>query len=82
MTGAGSNAVRGKTWYVCIRNVPAVSRMLLCEKIRPARQVSYARAAADIHKLLDARHRRNCQKTWLSELVRTKKACGCPDALR
>jgi peptidyl-prolyl cis-trans isomerase C len=50
--------------------------LLLCEKIQPARQVPYARAAADIHTLLDARHRRNCQKTWLSELVRKKKARG------
>jgi peptidyl-prolyl cis-trans isomerase C len=50
--------------------------LLLCEKIQPARQVPYARAAADIHTLLDTRHRRNCQKTWLSELVRKKKARG------
>ena len=43
--------------------------LLLCEKIQPVRQLPYARAASDIHKLLDERHRRNCQKTWLSELL-------------
>jgi peptidyl-prolyl cis-trans isomerase C len=48
--------------------------LLLCEKIQQVRQVPYARAAADIHKLLDARHRRNCQKTWLSNLVRQQEA--------
>jgi peptidyl-prolyl cis-trans isomerase C len=48
--------------------------LLLCEKIHRIRQLPYARAAADIHKLLDARHRRNCQKTWLSELVRQQEA--------
>ncbi|MGB7933232.1 MAG: nitrogen fixation protein NifM [Gammaproteobacteria bacterium] len=50
--------------------------LLQCEKIQPVRQVPYARAAADIHKLLDERHRRNCQKTWLSELVRQQEAQG------
>ena len=48
--------------------------LLLCEKIQQVRQVPFARAAADIRTLLDARHRRNCQKTWLSELVRQRQA--------
>jgi peptidyl-prolyl cis-trans isomerase C len=48
--------------------------LLLCEKILPAMQVPYARAAVDIHKLLDARHQRNCQKTWLSQLVQKRSA--------
>jgi len=50
--------------------------LLLCEKIQQVRQVPYARAAADIRTLLDARHRRNCQKTWLSDLVRQQEAQG------
>jgi len=50
--------------------------LLLCEKIQQVRQVPYARAAADIRTLLDARHRRNCQKTWLSDLVRQQQAQG------
>jgi peptidyl-prolyl cis-trans isomerase C len=44
--------------------------LLLCEKIHPVRLVPFVRAAPDIHKLLDERHRRNCQKAWLAELLR------------
>jgi peptidyl-prolyl cis-trans isomerase C len=47
--------------------------LLLCEKIHQVREVPYARAASDIRKLLDARHRRNCQKTWVSELLRQQE---------
>ena len=50
--------------------------LLLCEKIHPVRQLPYARASAEIHKLLDARHRRNCQKTWLAELLRQQEVQG------
>ena len=48
--------------------------LLLCVKIHPVRQLPYARAASDIHKLLDERHRRNCQKTWLSELLMQRES--------
>lgn len=47
--------------------------LLLCEKIHPVRQLPYARAASDIHALLEERHRRNCQKTWLAELLRQRQ---------
>jgi len=47
--------------------------LLLCEKIHPLRQVPFARAAPDIQKLLDERHRRNCQKAWLAELLRQRQ---------
>ena len=47
--------------------------LLLCEKIHPLRQVPYTRAAPDIHNLLEERHRRNCQKSWLTELLRQRQ---------
>jgi peptidyl-prolyl cis-trans isomerase C len=50
--------------------------LLWCERIHPARQVPYTKAAADIHRLLDARNRRNCQKAWLTELARQREKQG------
>jgi len=50
--------------------------LLQCEKIQQARLVPYARAAADIQSLLDARNRRNCQKAWLSKLKRQQEEQG------
>jgi peptidyl-prolyl cis-trans isomerase C len=50
--------------------------LLWCEKIHPSRQMPYTRAVADIRRLLDARNRRNCQKAWLTELMRQAEQPG------
>ena len=42
--------------------------ILLCEKIKPGKRVPHAKAAPRIRKILEERHRRNCQKAWLSSL--------------
>ncbi len=43
--------------------------VLLCEKIIPARWIPFSRVAPKIHKILQERRRRNCQKAWLARLM-------------
>ena len=42
--------------------------LLLCERIKPGRQVPLSKAAPRIHEILQERQRRNCQKAWLARL--------------
>jgi peptidyl-prolyl cis-trans isomerase C len=48
--------------------------ILYCEKIKPARKVPLSKAAPRIREVLQERQRRNCQKSWLASLRKTKHA--------
>jgi peptidyl-prolyl cis-trans isomerase C len=48
--------------------------ILLCEKIKPGKRVSLARAQARIRQLLQERHRRNRQQAWLAALPEPGRA--------
>jgi peptidyl-prolyl cis-trans isomerase C len=48
--------------------------ILLCEKIKPAKRVPFAKAAPRIHEILQERQRRNCQKAWLAGLQKHSQA--------
>ena len=42
--------------------------ILLCEKIKPGKRTTFAKAAPRIREVLRQRRRRNCQKSWLASL--------------
>jgi peptidyl-prolyl cis-trans isomerase C len=42
--------------------------ILLCEKIRPGKHISFAEAESKIRSTLEERSRRSCQKEWLAGL--------------
>jgi parvulin-like peptidyl-prolyl isomerase len=42
--------------------------ILLCEKIRPGKHISFAEAEPKIRSTLEERSRRSCQKQWLAVL--------------
>lgn len=42
--------------------------LLLCERIEAAKRVGFEQAQAQIQEALEARRRRDCQKTWLAAL--------------
>ncbi len=42
--------------------------VLLCERIKAAKQLPFARAELKIREILEQRHRRSCQKNWLAGL--------------
>ncbi len=42
--------------------------ILLCEKIKPGKQVPYNKTEAKVRAMLEERHRRNRQRSWLAEL--------------
>jgi len=44
--------------------------LLWCEKIHPARALSFAKARQRIRRLLETRAGRSCQKAWITELQR------------
>ncbi|MES9813447.1 MAG: nitrogen fixation protein NifM [Candidatus Thiodiazotropha sp.] len=48
--------------------------ILLCEKIKPAKRVSFSKAAPRVHEVLRERQRRNCQKAWLANLQKISHA--------
>jgi peptidyl-prolyl cis-trans isomerase C len=48
--------------------------LLYCEKIKPAKKVPLAKAAPRIREVLQERHRRNCQKSWLASLQKITHA--------
>ena len=48
--------------------------ILLCEKIKPAKRISFTKAAPRIYEILRERRRRNCQKAWLSSLQMKSQA--------
>lgn len=45
--------------------------LLLCEKIKPAKSIPLSKVASRIRETLQERHRRNCQKHWISNLKKT-----------
>ena len=50
--------------------------ILLCEKIKLGKRTSFAKAAATIREILEARRQRSCQKAWLAELQQSASGCG------
>ena len=48
--------------------------ILLCEKIKPAKRVPFAKAAPRVYQLLQERQQRNCQKAWLAGLQQRSQA--------
>lgn len=42
--------------------------LLICDKVAAARTVPFSKARVQIHRLLDERNRRNCQKAFLKRL--------------
>ncbi|MET0049320.1 MAG: nitrogen fixation protein NifM [Sedimenticola sp.] len=48
--------------------------ILLCEKIKPAKRVPISKVKTQIREILEQRHRRNCQKAWLTSLRKVSNA--------
>jgi peptidyl-prolyl cis-trans isomerase C len=48
--------------------------ILYCEKIKAVKKVPLSKAAPRIRELLQERHRRNCQKSWLASLQKVEHA--------